>query len=249
MGSKDVHSNNPERDLWQTVLRVLVEDALFGGMRHMAENARAGEEKGSRRAHDCQKARDYLTTPSCDLSIVCNLAGLDMQAVIDHMTRQIAAAPSPDELAASTIRRGNLRIKPEPKPKPEPKAKRKPKHNGEANRYTFNGETLTAREWATRTHLPHTTILSRIAAGWPIERVVTEPSGGKPIPPKPRSRPAGAGTPARKLTHAGETMTLKQWAARLGLSKPTIEKRLRAGWPIEQVLSPQNMRGKSFAAW
>lgn len=232
-----------EQDLWQSVLLIVVADALHGSPRHVAHKANAELHETARRVHECQKARDYLTRPSRDLAMVCNLAGLDMHAVIDRMTRQIAAAPSPEELATSTVRR-RTGLK---KPKPEPQVKPQQKHNGEANRYTFNGETLTAREWAARAHLPHTTILSRIAAGWPIERVVTEPSGGKPIPPKPRSRPIGAGTPAITLTHAGETMTLRQWAARLGLSKATIDKRLRMGWPIEQVLSAQNMRGKRFA--
>ncbi|MDR7125550.1 hypothetical protein [Pseudotabrizicola sp. 4114] len=232
---KRTHGKYPEQDLWQNVLLLVVQDALHGSVSDSSKLP-------TRRAHACQSARDYLTTPSLDLSMVCAMAGLDMQAVIDNMTRQIAAAPSPEELAASPVPRRTVPAGPKPEPKPR------------AKQYTYNGESLTLKEWSVRTGLAEGTLRSRMFEHWPIDRAMTEPVGyrinrppeKKPRPAKP-DPPARILRPAKTLTHAGETMTLKQWAARLGLSKPTIEKRLRMGWPIDQVLSSQNMRGKRFA--
>ncbi|RGP37699.1 hypothetical protein [Pseudotabrizicola alkalilacus] len=228
----------PEQDLWQSVLLVVVQEALYGGLNN---GCRIEQEITTRRARACQSARDYLTTPSLDLSMVCAMAGLDMQAVIDNMTRQIAAAPSPEELAASDAPRVT-RTKKTRKTEPKSRAPR------DRKRHTYDGESLTLKEWSVRTGLAEGTLRSRLFAHWPIERALTEPSGQQARRPrKEQPRPAKAGKPGITLTHAGETMTLKQWAARLGLSKPTINKRLRMGLPIDQVLSSQNMRGKSFA--
>ncbi|MCF8483829.1 MAG: hypothetical protein K9G71_01360 [Rhodobacteraceae bacterium] len=232
------HGRSPEQDLWQSVLLAIVEDALFGSLRRVTPRQGAEERNAIARTTDCQTARDYLTRPSRDLATVCALGGLDMWAVIEHMTRQIAAAPSPEELARSTNRRAT---KPK-QPKPVKPAKTGPKQ------IPFEGECLTIAEWAERTGLPQTTIKTRLAAGWPIDRILTEPRGLKvKRPRKDQLRPAKAGTPARTLTHAGETLTIRQWSERIGLSKGAIERRLRFGWHIDQVLSSQNMRGKSFA--
>jgi hypothetical protein len=72
---------NPQKNLWQAVLLRAIEDALRPTMMGSA---------GFDRDKAIQEARDYLTKPSRDLSMVCNLAGLDMQAVIDRMKVQIA---------------------------------------------------------------------------------------------------------------------------------------------------------------
>jgi AraC-like DNA-binding protein len=39
------------------------------------------------------------------------------------------------------------------------------------------------------------------------------------------------------ITHNGESRTVTEWAAHLGMSKATIFNRLRAGWPLERVLT------------
>lgn len=39
------------------------------------------------------------------------------------------------------------------------------------------------------------------------------------------------------LTFAGETMCVKDWADRLGISRPTLSDRLRRGWPAERALT------------
>ena len=40
-----------------------------------------------------------------------------------------------------------------------------------------------------------------------------------------------------KLTLNGRTMVLTQWARELGLNRQTLQKRIKSGWPIDQVLS------------
>ncbi|WP_206613042.1 hypothetical protein, partial [Paenirhodobacter populi] len=43
--------------------------------------------------------------------------------------------------------------------------------------------------------------------------------------------------------HAGETLTIRGWSERTGLSIPTIKERIRKGWPMEEVLHPVDRRG------
>lgn len=82
---------NPEKNLWREVLYRFVSDALEGAKEVLGRDAKI---------RLCQEARTYLTRPSRDLSMVCNLAGLEMQPVIDRMKAQIAKAPTPEELVA-----------------------------------------------------------------------------------------------------------------------------------------------------
>lgn len=48
----------------------------------------------------------------------------------------------------------------------------------------------------------------------------------------------------RLLTHDGLTLTLTDWAKRLGLSKQAISARLRAGWPVDRALAQPKTPGK-----
>jgi len=42
----------------------------------------------------------------------------------------------------------------------------------------------------------------------------------------------------RRIEFRGETLTLSQWAERLGLKEATVRNRLdRAGWPVERALT------------
>lgn len=50
------------------------------------------------------------------------------------------------------------------------------------------------------------------------------------------------------LTCRGETLTLPQWARRLGINQKTLRKRLYQGWPIEQALeTPTQTLSKGVA--
>lgn len=42
----------------------------------------------------------------------------------------------------------------------------------------------------------------------------------------------------RTLTFNGQTLTISQWAARIGLSAQVIRYRLNASWPLADVLNP-----------
>lgn len=41
----------------------------------------------------------------------------------------------------------------------------------------------------------------------------------------------------RRITFRGETLTLAQWAVRVGIKRTTIARRLDVGWPIEKTLT------------
>jgi hypothetical protein len=75
--------------LWQTVLSVVVAEALRG------EDLQGTPRE---RVHDIKAARYYLTVPNRDFDTVCSLAGLDPDAVRDRMVKMIKEAPSPEEI-------------------------------------------------------------------------------------------------------------------------------------------------------
>ena len=50
---------------------------------------------------------------------------------------------------------------------------------------------------------------------------------------------------AKKYRHKGESLTLSEWAARLGTNYNVLQMRIANGWPIEKVLSaPVKVKGK-----
>lgn len=53
---------------------------------------------------------------------------------------------------------------------------------------TYNGETLCLREWARRLCITHQTISTRLAKGWPLEKVLSSEHYFTP-PPKRKARP------------------------------------------------------------
>ena len=63
---------------------------------------------------------------------------------------------------------------------------------------------------------------NRLAKKWPVKRILTEPRKCKP---------------RRLLTFRGETHNCNEWAGILGIRQATIAARLKAGHPVEVVLS------------
>lgn len=58
--------------------------------------------------------------------------------------------------------------------------------------------------------------------------------------PKPDTEPKRVrrhGRPARRFTVHGQTRTLNEWAAMLGLTNIALQARLRKGWTIEQAVT------------
>jgi hypothetical protein len=43
----------------------------------------------------------------------------------------------------------------------------------------------------------------------------------------------------RMLTYQGLTLHLSEWARRIGITKESLHNRVRKGWPIELILSPE----------
>ncbi len=40
------------------------------------------------------------------------------------------------------------------------------------------------------------------------------------------------------IHHGGESLCVSEWARRIGVKRRTLHERLRAGWPVERILSP-----------
>lgn len=106
---------------------------------------------------------------------------------------------------------------------------------------TYNGETLTLAEWSKRTGIKVGTINSRHNAGMSIEQVFHK---GKLPFRQPLIRVVPTGRKGKTLTYNGETKTVAEWSLIIGVPLHTIGSRVRAGLPIEDVLSPKRIRGK-----
>lgn len=125
-----------EADLWREVLTAQISDALEGVRGLKADRAN--------RIRQVKEARQFLTTQSKDLDIICSFAGIDPDALRSRMKPMIADAPSPERLIA---------------PKPASKT------------YTFNGETRTLPEWGEQIGISHHTLRGRLQLGWSMERL------------------------------------------------------------------------------
>lgn len=216
------NEHNPQRALWQAVLAQAVEDAIYGASLSAASKTR------QHRIAATKAARAWLTTPSRDLAEVCHLAGLEPQAVMEHMRKQIAQAPTPEELVSR-------RKPPKPKPAPKPPKQRAPTH------YTLGDETLTVEQWAERAGIAPATIQSRLSKGWPLAKALTSRRGQHLSPARTWRR----GLPPVTITHAGMTLTIQQWADRTGLTVDRIKSRRAKGWPTERVLTATDLRRKT----
>lgn len=124
---------------------------------------------------------------------------------MEHMRKQIAQAPTPEELVSR-------RKPPKPKPAPKPPKQRAPTH------YTLGDETLTVEQWAERAGIAPATIQSRLSKGWPLAKALTSRRGQHLSPARTWRR----GLPPVTITHAGMTLTIQQWADRTGLTVDRI---------------------------
>lgn len=94
-------------------------------------------------------------------------------------------------------------------------------------RFTFQGRTQILAEWAREFGISSGTLRHRLLTfHWPIERALT-------APPDCAQKSAN-----RYLTFRGETLTVVQWATRLGIKHRTLTTRLnKLRWPVERALS------------
>ncbi len=79
-----------ERELWCEVLALAISDALTG------VSGVSGTQLQKVRA--IEAARRYLTEPNQDFNIVCARAGVDPDAARDRLAKQIANAPTPEQI-------------------------------------------------------------------------------------------------------------------------------------------------------
>ena len=88
-----------------------------------------------------------------------------------------------------------------------------------AKSLTFQGETMCFAAWAERTGINWLTIYKRIKRGWSVEQSLTTPQNN-PV------RYATM-TSCRRIGFRGETLTLSQWARRLGITKQALASRIK----------------------
>lgn len=219
-----------ERDLWQEVLLRTIEDAILGPVQ-VDETAKP---------RIIAQARRYLTTPGKDLAMVCSFAGIDMGALIERMKKQIREAPAPKELLAA------------PRKTRAAFTKQIPREQKAIETYTFNGETLTIRQWAEKTGLSYSLVYNRISRGWPVSDAVTLTKAAARErnrirrafnAPNIHKAPPKRGLAPILYEYNGESLSLSEWSRRTGIKKVTLYKRIREGWPIAQALRPGDHRG------
>lgn len=228
---------SPETKLWQMVLLTAIEDAILGPTLTASRN---------QRLKLCRQARAYLTSPNDDLAEVCTLAGMDMQAVIEQMRKQIAQAPTPEELAIgrpSNKATFTMAPKPEPKPRPIPFKDRL---------FTIAGTTRTASEWCALNGIMLATAAARIGKGWQPEiafALTAEEGRRQAIADTKRRISASFPRPSancnqrqpsagiQTYTHEGESLTLTEWSDRTGIKRGTLIKRLSIGWTFADAIN------------
>ncbi len=117
--------------LWRQVLLLAVNDAVrgVGSPGHSALT----------RARLTQEARDYITKPNRDFNEVCSLAGMAPEAVRERVVKQLATAPTSEEVIEAKAIKA-------PKRPAAPKPARPPRRIGLP--HIVAGRSLTRRQWA-----------------------------------------------------------------------------------------------------
>jgi hypothetical protein len=96
---------------------------------------------------------------------------------------------------------------------------------------TYQGVTLTLRQWEHRLGYPRFLLQTRLQRGWSEERAITTPPNAH-IP---------------LLTYKGKTMSFRDWNRELGLSKGGLESRIAAGWTVAEACeTPPHFQEKTL---
>lgn len=90
----------------------------------------------------------------------------------------------------------------------------------------MDGREMVLSDWAKETGLTAMAIRYRLAQGWEVKDALTVPAHGGDLT-----------RGGKTLTLAGETLTITQWAHKLGMGKATLQVRVRAGWSDEKALT------------
>jgi hypothetical protein len=91
---------------------------------------------------------------------------------------------------------------------------------------TFEGETLTISQWGRKLNFPDNLLGKRLLTlGWSIQKALQTPLPEAKIRQK------------RLITFNKETLTLSQWAQRIGIRPNTLDMRIRVyRWPLKRAL-------------
>lgn len=87
------------------------------------------------------------------------------------------------------------------------------------HRLTYNGESLTIKEWSDKLGIPITTIAKRITSGFPIEDVLSKTKLDNKL----------EDYADRKLMYKGKVKTVKEWVDHFGLNYNTVKSRMVRG--------------------
>lgn len=90
---------------------------------------------------------------------------------------------------------------------------------------TAGGQSLCLSEWSRKSGVSPAAIKRRLRNGWPVDRAVSEPAD------------QGRKRFARVITANGETKTVLEWAAALGITTRSVRLRLQAGWDEERAVT------------
>jgi len=95
------------------------------------------------------------------------------------------------------------------------------RHNPAVTMFTLHGKTQSMSAWARELGISHLTIRKRQAEGLPVEAILSPPT-----PPETQ----------REIEFDGETLTLTQWADRIGITTENLKARLDR-LPIDEALT------------
>lgn len=95
------------------------------------------------------------------------------------------------------------------------------------HRITYRGKTQSMADWADDLGISYTLIRRRLRAGWSAEDAFE----------KPVNTFLARTCRAKRIVCNGESLTIAEWASRLGINEQTLRGRLRYGIPIELILS------------
>lgn len=113
-------------------------------------------------------------------------------------------------------------------------------NNQEKNiKITHRGITKTLAEWADYTGMNYDHIRSRYRKGWDTKSMLESPKGKNHIERRINSK-------SHTLTHGGETLTVAQWAKKLGCSYDVIRSRVRYGWEPKRIIETPVPRSKLY---
>ncbi|TIX60321.1 MAG: hypothetical protein E5V25_25675, partial [Mesorhizobium sp.] len=181
-----------ERELWVAVILQATQDGLKD-----------------------KRARAWFRPTNSDFVEVCNLAGLDPEAVAD---RAVDAFNRSDKAEASGVRFEIAR--------PQAPAPR------QIIRHDHAGQSLTITEWSRLTGVREGTIRDRLKTGRPFSEAI-DPK----FRPKPRCFNGRPGRKPKLHTVNGVSKTLSEWCSEFDISYHSLVQRLKRGMTLEHALA------------